>query len=98
MGIGGPGEAESDETVVKKHKSGPLPALDKLVERTNAGGRLQRLIEQSGVKTTPGAVVLIALVMALAAGVIAGAGDADVVPGACGRGRGRRAALPVPDA
>ena len=72
MGIGGPGEAESDETVVKKQKSGPLPVLDKLVERTNAGGRLQRLIDQSGVKTTPGAVVLIALVMALAAGVIAG--------------------------
>ena len=72
MGIGGPGEAESDETVVKKQKSGPLPVLDKLVERTNAGGRLQRLIDQSGVKTTPGAVVLIALAMALAAGVIAG--------------------------
>ncbi len=72
MGIGGSGEADSDETVVKKQKSGPLPVLDKLVERTNAGGRLQRLIDQSGVKTTPGAVVLIALVMALAAGVIAG--------------------------
>ena len=42
MGIGGPGEAESDETVVKQHKYGPLPVLDKLVERTNAGGRLQQ--------------------------------------------------------
>jgi tight adherence protein B len=71
MGIGAPGEEESDATVVKRQHSGPLPLLDKFVSRTNAGSKLQRLIDQSGVQTTPSAMVLISLVMAVAAGLIA---------------------------
>jgi tight adherence protein B len=70
-GLSGPGDVDSDETVVKQTNAGPLPVLDKFVSRYSAGGKLQRLIDQSGVKTTPSAVVLISLVMAAAAGLVA---------------------------
>ena len=54
-------------TVVKHALEGPLPALDRLVSRTGAGSRLARLIDQSGVRTTPSAIVIVSLVAAAAA-------------------------------
>ena len=68
MGFGGPDAAESDATVVKQQHAGPLPFVDKLVSKTNAGFKLSRLIEQSGVQTTPSAVALVSVVLAVAAG------------------------------
>ena len=64
-----PGESVS-ETVVKRALEGPLPGVDRLVAGTAAGGRLARLIEQSGVKITPSAVALIGVFSAIFAGGI----------------------------
>jgi tight adherence protein B len=53
-----------DGTVVKREVEGPLPALDRLVSRLAVGGRLARLIEQSGVRTTPSGVLMMSLAAA----------------------------------
>jgi tight adherence protein B len=58
------------ESVVKRLIEGPLPALNRLVLRTSAGSRLRKLIEQSGVKTTPSALVIITMVLAAGAGLM----------------------------
>src|SRR5581483_6331867 len=49
----------------------PLPMLDRVAAATNAGTRLARLIEQSGVRTTPSALVLLCLVAAAASALAA---------------------------
>jgi tight adherence protein B len=51
-----PDDAES--TVVRRTADGPLPAVERAVLKTRAGSNLALLIEQSGVKTTPGAIIL----------------------------------------
>src|SRR5713226_6919213 len=58
------------ESVVKRLIEGPLPALNRLVLRTSAGSRLRKLIEQSGVKTTPSAFVIMTVVLAAGAGLM----------------------------
>jgi tight adherence protein B len=60
----------TDETVLKHALEGPLPGVDRLVSGTGAGKRLARLIEQSGVRTTPSAVALISIVAAAGAGLV----------------------------
>jgi tight adherence protein B len=50
------GEAAS---VVRQDEVGPLPAIQKLLGKTGAGVSLSKLIEQSGVNATPGAVLVI---------------------------------------
>jgi tight adherence protein B len=60
-------ESESTTTVVRRATEGPLPMVERLVAGTEAGSRLVRLIEQSGVATTPGAVAG----MSITAGVLA---------------------------
>jgi len=70
---GADGEAPSEgvgETVVKRALEGPLPGVDRLVAGTRGGISLQSLIDQSGVKITPSAVVLISVMGALMAGLI----------------------------
>jgi tight adherence protein B len=58
-----------DESVVKRLTEGPLPALNRLVLRTSAGSRLRKLIEQSGVRTTPSAFVIMSVLLAAGAGL-----------------------------
>ena len=53
-----------DSSIVKREKAGPIPGIDKLVAHTAAGTWLTRLIEQSGVRTTPGTIVLASLLLA----------------------------------
>jgi tight adherence protein B len=65
---GGPDPA-SDATVVKHASQGPLPEFDRLLARSNAGTGLARLIERSGVRTTPSAIVLMSLLFALISGL-----------------------------
>jgi tight adherence protein B len=48
------------ETVVVRQAEGPLPVLDRLASETRAGSWLARLIEQSGTKIAPSAVLLAA--------------------------------------
>jgi tight adherence protein B len=55
---------------VKLAVEGPLPGVDRLLSRWGAGFRLARLIAQSGVHTTPSAVVIISAVLAIAAGLV----------------------------
>lgn len=50
---------DAESTVVRRTADGPLPAVERAVLKTRAGSNLALLIEQSGVKTTPGAVILI---------------------------------------
>ena len=57
----------TDATVVKRTAQGPLPGVDRFMSRTRAGSRLARLIEQSGSRTTPSAVVVMSIVAAAGA-------------------------------
>jgi tight adherence protein B len=61
----------SDETILKSSKTGPLPGLEQFVSKTPAGKWLARLIEQSGVRTTPSAMIMIALAIAVVAAFLA---------------------------
>jgi tight adherence protein B len=66
---GVPADPRSDDDTILKHAAaGPLPGVDRLMVRIGAGARLARLIEQSGVRTTPGAIVVVSLVAAAAVG------------------------------
>jgi tight adherence protein B len=64
---GAPG---ADETVVKHTIQGPLPGMDRLMSRTAAGTSLTRLIEQSGARVTPSAIVMGGVLSAVAAGLV----------------------------
>jgi tight adherence protein B len=58
------------ETVVRKVKRGPLPALDQFFAEARIGSQLKRLIERSGVETTPSAVLIFAATIGGAAFLI----------------------------
>jgi tight adherence protein B len=49
---------EGESTVVRREADGPLPAVERAVLKTRAGSQLALLIEQSGVQTTPGAILV----------------------------------------
>jgi tight adherence protein B len=57
---------DGDPSVVMQQSTGPLPAIDRLIARASGMGWLARLVEQSGVRTTPSAVVLATLCAAIA--------------------------------
>ena len=59
--------AENTESLVKRAASGPLPALDKMFADSKAGSGLSKLIDQSGVNTTPSTVIVMSLGVGLAA-------------------------------
>jgi tight adherence protein B len=66
--VSGPAdETEGSTTVIMRAAEGPLPVVERLMAGTQAGSRLSRLIEQSGVATTPGAVAAMSLTAGLAA-------------------------------
>lgn len=60
----------ADGTVVKHGLEGPLPVLDRVMARTTLGARLARLIDQSGVRTTPSGVAIMTLGLAAVVGVV----------------------------
>jgi tight adherence protein B len=59
----------TDETVVKLAVESPLPGIDRLLSHSGVGARLTRLIAQSGVRTSPSAVLIISAVVAGAVGL-----------------------------
>ena len=61
----------ADSTIVMSRAVGPVPALDRLVDGTAAGSSLTRLIDQSGVRTTPSGVILASLIAAALAALAA---------------------------
>src|SRR6185436_11624097 len=56
--------------IVKRTVSGPLPMIDRLVAENKAGAGLAKLIEQSGVRTTPSAVIVMSLVVGIVAALV----------------------------
>jgi tight adherence protein B len=52
------GDDDGESTVVRREADGPLPAVERAVLKTRAGSQLALLVEQSGVQTTPGAVLV----------------------------------------
>ncbi len=67
-----PAGADPDYSTVVKHLiEGPLPALDRAVAKTSAGGWLAHLIEQSGRRTTVSAVVVMVIAIAAASAFVA---------------------------
>jgi tight adherence protein B len=63
-------KAAGDDTVLQHKVEGPLPGMDRLVSGTGFGKRVTRLIEQSGVRTTPSSLALISIISAASAGMI----------------------------
>jgi tight adherence protein B len=61
---------EGEAALVKRAVSGPLPAFDKMMAESKAGAGLTRLIQQSGVNTTPSAVVVMSLGGGIAAALL----------------------------
>ena len=59
------------KALLKTREEGPMPGLDRLFGESARGMSLGRWIEQSGVKTTISAVLLIALVSAVLAAIVA---------------------------
>jgi tight adherence protein B len=62
----------AESTVIKQLQEGRLPGVERLIARTSAGPRIDRLIEQSGVQTTTSTIVVLSLASALAVWFIAG--------------------------
>jgi tight adherence protein B len=63
--------AADGSSVISQTPSGPLPSVDRLIDSTGAGGRLAGLIEQSGVRTSPSAVIVQSILAAVAFGAVA---------------------------
>lgn len=57
-----------EESIVRRASEGPLAGIDRVMSRTQYGPSLAHLIEQSGIKATPGGVVA----MSIAAGAAVG--------------------------
>lgn len=60
-------EETADASVLMPRATGPIPALDRLLGGDTGAGWLPRLVEQSGVQTTPSAVVVMSIGGAVAA-------------------------------
>jgi len=72
LDVSAPIEATPDDTTVVKHTAeGPLPLVTRLMSNTSAGGWLTRTIEQSGIRTTPGGLVAMSLLLAFIAALAA---------------------------
>ena len=57
-------------SLIKRHEEGPLPALDRLMRRTGRGSALGSWIEQSGSTLTVSALLLRAVGLGVAAGLL----------------------------
>ena len=68
-----PTKGGQDDSVLARTKEGPLPMLDKFFSSSSEKGGLWlgKLIQQSGVHTTPSAVVIMTIVLAVGASLVA---------------------------
>jgi tight adherence protein B len=57
-------------TIVKLESAGPLPALDRIAAATRAGSWLAQLIEQSGARVTPSAIIVASVTLAAVVGFL----------------------------
>ncbi len=58
------------ESVLRKMIEGPMPVVDRFIKKSRSGSWLHRLIEQSGIQTTPSAVMLVTVVVAVVVGFL----------------------------
>jgi tight adherence protein B len=65
-----PATEGEDSSVLRKMVEGPMPAVDKFVKESRQGSGLTRLIEQSGVQTTPSGLMLVTVVSAAVVGLL----------------------------
>jgi len=65
-------EAEKQSTVLRQEAAGPLPSIDRLIARTGAGTGLSKLIEQTGMRITPGTFAVLTVLMAAMGSFILG--------------------------
>jgi tight adherence protein B len=68
--LSGP-KVQAESVLLPQKASSALPVVDSLVGRTDAGSWLARLIEQSGLRTSPGSVVLFSIASAAGLGLAA---------------------------
>ena len=61
----------AEDSVLKETLRGPFPAVDRMMAGTGTGSKLARLIEQSGARVTPSAVIMMTLGAAAAGALIA---------------------------
>ena len=59
-----------DQSLIVPQNDGPLPSVERLIGRTNAGSRLSSLIEQAGINTSPSTIVLAGILCAVVASVL----------------------------
>ena len=64
-------ETEGGESIVRAQQQGPLPAIDKMLKSAAIGKRIDRLIDHSGVQTTPSALIVGSLCAGLAGFLLA---------------------------
>jgi tight adherence protein B len=71
VSVAGPvDDVEAGSSVVMRTPGGPLPIVERIMAHTQLGSRMARLIEQSGVATTSGAIVGASLTAGIVAGLL----------------------------
>ncbi len=65
-----PSDGAAQIDVIKQLATGPLPGLDRLIARSSRGSGFGRWLEQSGVRLSPSAVVMIVAGCGIARGVL----------------------------
>jgi tight adherence protein B len=65
--VGSPAPEAEGPSVLRQEEEGPLPLVDRLIEKSGASAGLTKLIEQSGTRITPGVFVMLSAGAAVAA-------------------------------
>jgi tight adherence protein B len=64
------GTDTEEASILRKMAEGPMPGVDKFMKQSRSGSWLTRLIEQSGVQTTPSAIILVTVMSAGILGLV----------------------------
>ena len=64
------GSDGEEASILRKMSEGPMPVVDKFIKESSSGTWLTRLIEQSGVQTTPSAIMLVTVMSAGILGLV----------------------------
>jgi tight adherence protein B len=62
---------DNDESIVRSTAESAVPVIDRIMARSKHGSTLAKLIEQSGIRTTPGAIVAMSIAIGLGTALIA---------------------------
>jgi len=70
VSFGSDGADSEEASILRKMAEGPMPGVDKFMKESRSGSWLTRLIEQSGVQTTPSAIILVTVMSAGILGLV----------------------------